>query len=154
MSHNISNGFIVVACVGLFSACLPRVLAPSDTYISDSLEPETTTTVFEFTLQPSNVSAADGDTVSFSVATNQFSTVVKYLWQYATAAEPDIFIDIPDTDKTVYQLVADLAEDDYFYRCLATYDGRTIISESVQLSVIETTTSGGESDDSGQNDST
>lgn len=154
MSHNISNGFIVVACVGLLSACLPRFLAPSDTYISDSLEPETTTTAFEFTLQPSNVSAADGDTVSFSVATNQYSTVVKYLWQYATAAEPETFIDIPDTDATGYIFIADLAEDDYSYRCLATYDGRTIVSDSAILSVVETTTKGGETDDSGENDST
>lgn len=146
MSHNISNGFIVVACVGLLSACLPRVLAPSDTYISDALEPTTETTTvepLEFLSQAMDFTAADGEQAYFNVVANRYSTLVSYQWQVATSSHPEIFVDIPSAVYSIYSFVTSAADDGCLYRCIATYGNDTIISEPALLTVLsaaETTT--------------
>lgn len=138
MDNNILTAFAVCGAVGIGLSVLPRAVAPSDTYIIDTLEPvtETTTEPFLFTVQPQDFTSADGEDVSFSVAVNQFSTVVSYLWQYATPSNPDTFIDIPNSDFSVFNLVSSAAEDGYLYRCIATYGGQSIISDVVLLTVL------------------
>lgn len=150
MSNNILSGFVACVLCGCVVAVLPRFLAPSDTYITDALEPvtEVTTAIpFEFTTQPQDFTAAEGETVSFSVATNQYSTVVSYQWQYAL--EPaGAFIDLPGANYSVYSFTASVGG---YYRCLATYNTDTIISDTALLTVIpaetEPTTEGGTSNE-------
>ena len=141
MNHNFLSAFVLCGAVGLGCVALPRLVAPSDTYISDSLEPVTTKAPFEFTVQPSDFVAVDGENVSFNVAVSQFSTVVTYLWQYATAANPDLFIDIPNSNLSVYNFISDSSFDGYTYRCIASYDGDTIISDLATLNILPVTTS-------------
>lgn len=139
MSNQILSGFAVVALLGVSAAVLPRVLAPSDTYITDALEPATEITTaapFEFITQPQDFTASEGETVSFSVATNQYSTVVSYQWQYAL--EPvGAFIDLPGANYSVYSFTASVGG---YYRCLATYNTDTIISDTALLTVIPSET--------------
>lgn len=139
MSNQILSGFAVVALLGVSAAVLPRVLVPYDSYLSDNLEPTTevtTESAFEFITQPQDFTAAEGENVSFSVATNRYSTVVSYQWQYASDSL-GVFVDIPGANYSIYSFSASVGG---YYRCLATYNNDTIISESALLTVLEAET--------------
>lgn len=138
MDNSILTAFAVCSAVGLGAFCLPRFVAPSDTYIMDVLQPATeiTTESFEFTTQPQDFTAVEGEDVSFGVATNRYSTVVSYQWQYSTGAEPVTFTDIPTATYAVYNFVCDNTHNGYLYRCVCTSEGQTIVSDEALLSVL------------------
>ena len=70
MSNNILPAFACITVIGFSAALLPRLAAPSDTYINDSLfptEPTTELNVITILSQPSDVYCNQNDYIDFSV---------------------------------------------------------------------------------------
>lgn len=142
MGNTFLSAFACVVALGVGVACVPRLLAPSDTYISDTLNP---VEKFYFTAEPDNISLAAGERATFITATNIIDNVL-YQWQVSTDTGVTWSdLDILGSDRDILRFTSTAAEDGYFYRCMATYEDIIIYTAPVLLSVLledttETTT--------------
>lgn len=133
MSNNVLSSFTVAFACGFFCACLPRLVAPSDTYISDTLG------IYQeqiyITSQPSSMAVLAGERVNFIISTN-ISTDVSYQWQFSNdTGETWENVQAFGSDRSIFVFTASTAQDGLYYRCSVQYGDTVIFSAPFMLTV-------------------
>lgn len=119
------SSFAVLILCGVLVACLPRLVAPSDNYISDSLGMSVED--FYITSQPVGGSFSYNSRVNLIVDTN-IQHDVSYNWQWSTNGE--YWTDVGQS-YSQQQIFTFYFYTNSFYRCACTYDNQTIYSAPV-----------------------
>lgn len=133
MSNNVLSAFTVAVVCGMFCACLPRLVAPSDNYISDTLG------IYQeqiyITSQPSSMAVIAGERVNFIISTN-ISTDVSYQWQFSNdTGETWENVQALGSDRSIFVFTASTAQDGLYYRCSVQYGDTVIFSAPFMLTV-------------------
>lgn len=135
LSNSSLSSFAVAVLVGVCVASLPRLIAPSDTYISDTLA--LSSQDIYITSQPSSMSVVAGDRVNYIISTN-ISDGVSYHWQYSADTGLNWSdVDMLGSDQAIFVFTALTSMDGLFYRCSVEYDDSYIYSAPFMLSVAE-----------------
>lgn len=135
MSNSSLSSFAVAVLVGVCVASLPRLIAPSDDYISDTLA--LSSQDIYITSQPSSMSVVAGDRVNYIISTN-ISDGVSYHWQYSADTGLNWSdVDMLGSDQAIFVFTALASMDGLFYRCSVEYDDSFIYSAPFMLSVAE-----------------
>lgn len=90
MSNNLLSAFACITVIGFSAALLPRLAAPSDTYINDSLFPTEASTESNFlsiVSQPSDVYCNVDDVIEFSVVAS--GEGLTYQWYVKSVNQSD-----------------------------------------------------------------
>lgn len=133
MSNSYLSAFALIAAVGVGVACLPRALAPSNTYISDSLGLNQD---FYFTAEPDSMTVNAGDRTTFIVATNIIEDVL-YQWQVSDDTGVSwTDLETLGADHDIFRFTSSAADDGLFYRCMATHGDSIIYTAPILLSVL------------------
>lgn len=134
MSNNLLSAFAIVTVIGFSAALLPRLAAPSDSYISDSLAP--TEEPFYFVDNPDSVVINSGDPLFLSASTNLADC--DYSWEYKPVSSltwysaPSIGISMSG-----YYYHPSYFISNSIFRCKAIYNNMTIYSSPCFVSVIQ-----------------
>lgn len=133
MSNNVLSAFTVAVVCGMFCACLPRLVAPSDNYISDTLG------IYQaqiyITSQPSSMAVLAGERVNFIISTN-ISADVSYQWQFSNdTGETWENVQALGSDRSIFVFTASTAQDGLYYRCSVQYGDTVIFSAPFMLTV-------------------
>ena len=152
LSNSSLSSFAVAVLVGVCVASLPRLIAPSDTYISDTLA--LSSQDIYITSQPSSMSVVAGDRVNYIISTN-ISDGVSYQWQYSADTGLNWYdVDILGSDQAIFVFMASTSMDGFFYRCSVEYDDSYIYSAPFMLSVADASDSAEAAEDPEQQETT
>lgn len=125
------SGFVALIACGCLVAALPRFIAPTDNYISDSLGINQEFYIIE---QPDSMTVDAGERVTYIVDTN-INVDVSYQWQFSSdTGETWTDVETLGADKSIFVFTAS-ASADGFYRCKCTYIDKNIYSSPVFLIV-------------------
>ena len=97
------SAFICVILCGVLVACLPRLVAPSDSYISDSLNPVTTDNVFDL-FPPFQTVYIDSNSSDFTVSLPLDNRPFTYKFAWSYSAGGSSFISTSSSSSIFYDL--------------------------------------------------
>lgn len=133
MSKVFLSAFVGCIGIGLVTASLPRLIAPSDTYISDTLG---INDEFYITAEPTSQTVTAGDIVTFIISTNH-AVDVDYQWQMSSDTGVSWSdVELLGSDRDIFRFTSSGALDGFLYRCLCSYGDTTLFSVPVVLSVL------------------
>lgn len=130
------SSFAVLILCGVLVACLPRLVAPSDNYISDSLGLSQNQIDFYITYQPESMTASDPYGVTYLICQTNIYDDVSYQWQFSYDGVY-AWSDILDkhSNEQVFPLEGLYANHFGFYRCACTYGNTTIYTAPFSITI-------------------
>lgn len=130
------SSFAVLIACGCLVACLPRLAAPSDNYISDSLGLSQNQIDFYITYQPDSIVASNSYDFVYLICQTNIYDGVSYQWQVSNDSGLS-WSDILDkySDEQVYPLDPMFAQRFGFYRCACTYGDTTIYTAPFSVTI-------------------
>lgn len=130
------SSFAVLILCGVLVACLPRLVAPSDNYISDSLGLFENPVDFYITYQPESFVAPNSFDFVYLICQTNLYDGVSYQWQSSNDGGLS-WSDILDknSDEQVFPLDPMFAQHFGFYRCACTYGDTTIYTAPFSVTI-------------------
>lgn len=130
------SSFAVLIACGCLVACLPRLAAPSDNYISDSLGMSDKSIDFYITYQPESIVAPNSYDPVYLICQTNIYDGVSYQWQFSYDGVY-AWSDLSDkhSNEQVFALESLFAQHFGFYRCSCTYGDTTIYTAPFSITV-------------------